>query len=247
MLAIGGFCAGGPTTTVNGTELLEHLARLRGLQPGRVARRFLPCCAELHARADARDRPRHRPRASVAVGLELHRADAGQPDVPVVLPRGDAAAAGDRARRSGRARVHLSGLGHAATSATAAPPPPPPTCTFTVSPTSTSYGPGGGSSAVTVTASASTCAWTASSNATWATLTGTAGGTGTGQVGYSVGPNSGLARSAQLTVAGAHGDAQPVGRRRLRRRRPARLVRDRLRPQPELGDRRRWRGRRSRR
>ena len=83
------------------------------------------------------------------------------------------------------------------------PPPPPPTCTFTVSPTSTSYGPGGGSSAVTVTASASTCAWTASSNATWATLTGTAGGTGTGQVGYSVGPNSGLARSAQLTVAGA--------------------------------------------
>ena len=55
---------------------------------------------------------------------------------------------------------------------------------------------------MTVTASASTCAWTASSNATWATLTGTAGGTGTGQVGYSVGPNSGLARSAQLTVAG---------------------------------------------
>ena len=54
-----------------------------------------------------------------------------------------------------------------------------------------------------MTASASTCAWTASSNATWATLTGTAGGTGTGQVGYSVGPNSGLARSAQLTVAGA--------------------------------------------
>ena len=76
-------------------------------------------------------------------------------------------------------------------------------CTFTVSPTSTSYGPGGGSSAVTVTASASTCAWTASSNATWATLTGTAGGTGTGQVRYSVGPNSGLARSTQLTVAGA--------------------------------------------
>jgi hypothetical protein len=81
-------------------------------------------------------------------------------------------------------------------------PPPPPTCTFTVSPPSASYGPGGGSSAVTVTASASTCAWTASSNATWATLTGTAGGTGTGSVNYSVGPNTGLARSAQLTVAG---------------------------------------------
>ena len=92
--------------------------------------------------------------------------------------------------------------GSGAAAAAAAPPPPPPTCTYTVSPTSTSYGPGGGSSAVTVTASASTCAWTASSNATWATLTGTAGGTGTGQVGYSVGPNSGLARSAQLTVAG---------------------------------------------
>ena len=44
-----------------------------------------------------------------------------------------------------------------------------------------------------------------------------------------------------------HGDAEPVWRRRLRRRRPARLVRDCLRPQPEFGDRRRWRRRRSRR
>jgi hypothetical protein len=71
-----------------------------------------------------------------------------------------------------------------------------------VSPTSGNYGPGGGSASVSVTASASTCAWTASSNATWATLTGTASGTGTGSVGYSVGPNVGLARTAQLTIAG---------------------------------------------
>ena len=66
---------GGPTTTVNGTELLEHLARLRGVQPGRVARRLVPCRAELHARADARDRPCHRPRPSVRrLGPRVHRA-----------------------------------------------------------------------------------------------------------------------------------------------------------------------------
>ncbi|MEO5821834.1 MAG: BACON domain-containing carbohydrate-binding protein [Vicinamibacteraceae bacterium] len=82
------------------------------------------------------------------------------------------------------------------------PPPPPPVCTYTVTPTSAGYGPGGGSATINVTPSASTCAWTASTNATWATLTGTAGGTGTGSLGYSVGPNTGLARTAQLTVAG---------------------------------------------
>jgi hypothetical protein len=80
--------------------------------------------------------------------------------------------------------------------------PPPPVCTFTVNPTSASYGAGGGSSSVTVTASASTCAWSASSNQPWAALAGSASGTGTGSVGYAVAPNTGLARTAQLTVAG---------------------------------------------
>jgi len=82
------------------------------------------------------------------------------------------------------------------------PPPPPPSCTFTVSPTAVSYGPGGGSGNITVSASSSSCAWTASSNAAWAPLTSGGSGTGSGLVGYSVGPNSATARATQLTVAG---------------------------------------------
>jgi hypothetical protein len=96
----------------------------------------------------------------------------------------------------------LAGLEFIYPQSAPAAPPPPPACTYTVTPTSASYGPGGGSSTVTVTASASTCAWTASSKRDVGDADRHGRRHGHGSVGYSVGPNTGLARSAQLTVAG---------------------------------------------
>ena len=48
----------------------------------------------------------------------------------------------------------------------------------------------------------SACAWTASSNASWITITSGASGTGNGRVGYLVLPNVGGSRTGTLTVAG---------------------------------------------
>jgi hypothetical protein len=46
------------------------------------------------------------------------------------------------------------------------------------------------------------CTWTASSNASWITVTSGASGTGDGRVGYLVLPNAGGSRSGTLTIAG---------------------------------------------
>jgi hypothetical protein len=83
------------------------------------------------------------------------------------------------------------------------PPPPPPSCSYVTSPTAASYGPGGGSATVGVTASGSSCAWTATSNASWITIATGGSGTGTGTVSYSVSPNTGAARTGTLVAAGA--------------------------------------------
>jgi hypothetical protein len=54
---------------------------------------------------------------------------------------------------------------------------------------------------VSVTA-ASGCAWQATSNANWISITGSASGNGAGSVNYSVQANSGSARNGALTIAG---------------------------------------------
>ncbi|MBL8202896.1 MAG: NF038122 family metalloprotease [Blastocatellia bacterium] len=77
-----------------------------------------------------------------------------------------------------------------------------PACTYTLSPTNASYGTSGGTGSVTVTASESTCAWTATSNAAWITISSGASGTGNGSVNYSVEPNTGASRSGTITIAG---------------------------------------------
>lgn len=78
---------------------------------------------------------------------------------------------------------------------------PTPTCTLTIAPASQAFSSAGGESTVTVTASASSCAWTANSNAPWATIVGTAAGTGSGTLNYRVAENtSTAARAAALTV-----------------------------------------------
>jgi hypothetical protein len=76
------------------------------------------------------------------------------------------------------------------------------TCSYSISPTSASVAAGGGSGTVTVTAGAG-CAWTASSNAAFITITGGASGSGSGTVSYSVAANGATtSRSGTLTIAG---------------------------------------------
>lgn len=74
-------------------------------------------------------------------------------------------------------------------------------CTFAISPTNRHFSNLGGADAVAVT-TASGCAWQASSNANWLTITSGAQGSGNGQVNYSVAPNSGSERTGTLTIAG---------------------------------------------
>jgi len=73
------------------------------------------------------------------------------------------------------------------------------TCTYSLSPTSANVAGGGATGSVNV---GSSCAWTASSNVLWITVTGGASGSGNGSVRYSVATNSGAARSGTLTIAG---------------------------------------------
>jgi C1A family cysteine protease len=82
------------------------------------------------------------------------------------------------------------------------PPPPAPTCSYSISPASSSANWKGGSGNINVTAG-STCAWTATSDASWVTITTGKSGTGNGTVRYSVSSNwSTSSRSAFVTAAG---------------------------------------------
>jgi len=74
-------------------------------------------------------------------------------------------------------------------------------CGATISPGSQTFGSGGGTATVSVTAN-SACSWTATSNASWLTVTSGATGTGAGTVTLSATPNSGGALSGTVTIAG---------------------------------------------
>ena len=77
------------------------------------------------------------------------------------------------------------------------PPPPPPTCDYT---STKLFGSAGGTGAIAVTP-ADGCSWTATSNASWLTITSGGSGTGSGVVQYTVTPTS-TARSGAITVQG---------------------------------------------
>jgi hypothetical protein len=79
-------------------------------------------------------------------------------------------------------------------------PPPPASCSYSLSSRSDSVPVLGGTGDVEVRTS-NTCAWTASSNASWITITSGASGTGDGRVSYLVLPNIGGSRSGTLTIA----------------------------------------------
>jgi hypothetical protein len=87
--------------------------------------------------------------------------------------------------------------------AAGAPLPPPPTaCWYTISPASNGIPPIGGGGHLVAVTTASTCAWTATSNDAWITITSGASGTGNGVVTYTVAGNNGAARRGTLTIAG---------------------------------------------
>jgi hypothetical protein len=75
------------------------------------------------------------------------------------------------------------------------------TCTYAISPTSQAAPVQGGSFSVQVTAQA-WCNWTATSNASWITVTGGSSGAGNGTVTVSVAANSGGPRTGTVTIAG---------------------------------------------
>ncbi len=75
-------------------------------------------------------------------------------------------------------------------------------CTFTASPLNPSATSAGGAASVAVTAG-STCNWTATSNATWITISSGGSGTGNGTVNYTVAANTATtSRMGTITVAG---------------------------------------------
>jgi hypothetical protein len=74
-------------------------------------------------------------------------------------------------------------------------------CSYTIAPESQSMAASGGSGSVAVTAGDG-CAWTASSNATWITVTEGSAGSGNATVRFTAAANTGPARSGTITVGG---------------------------------------------
>ena len=76
-----------------------------------------------------------------------------------------------------------------------------PGCSFAISPESASVPSAAATGKVAVTSGAG-CGWTASSNASWLTITAGSSGSGNGEVQYSASAATGPARSGTLTIAG---------------------------------------------
>lgn len=75
-------------------------------------------------------------------------------------------------------------------------------CSLTINPSALSVAAAGGGGSQVVVSTTSGCAWSASSNASWITVTSAASGTGPGNVNFSVAANTGGVRSGTLTIAG---------------------------------------------
>jgi hypothetical protein len=74
-------------------------------------------------------------------------------------------------------------------------------CTYNISPTSRTVASTGGSYDVAVMATHSGCAWSASENSSWVSITPSTG-SGNGSVRVTVSPNTGASRTAIITIAG---------------------------------------------
>ena len=189
VLAIGGGCASSSTHVVNGTTfsafthglvVLNDDAALEGFRTAPNITRILE----------------HE--VGHGIGLGHTRPGPGQHHVSGVLPAGHAGAAGDRAGRPRRARVHLSR----------------PQCTFTIGPPTSLFTPAsGGSQTMGVTASAPSCRWEVTSNEPWVIPIDGADRQGSGTFMYRVEPNlaNPAERTATLTVGQATATAVQGG------------------------------------
>ena len=75
-------------------------------------------------------------------------------------------------------------------------------CTYSVAPAAIPVAVGGGPASFNVTTSGPGCTWTATTDAAWITITGSATGAGAGTVNFTVQANPGAARSGTITVQG---------------------------------------------
>jgi hypothetical protein len=83
---------------------------------------------------------------------------------------------------------------------------------FSLAPPSRSFLRGGSASSVALNTTGSACPWSASSSASWVTLTGGSSGTGSGLISYSVAANLGASRSGFISAGGAfHTVTQEAG------------------------------------
>jgi hypothetical protein len=90
------------------------------------------------------------------------------------------------------------------------PPPPPASCLYTVSPSIQTFTSAGGSFTATVTRTSGSCSWTATSDASFITLTGATAGADPGSFGVTVAANTGAARTGTVTIAFSGGSTQLV-------------------------------------
>jgi len=77
-----------------------------------------------------------------------------------------------------------------------------PSCTYSISPTKDSFKSKGGTGTLIAVSAAAGCSWTATSNASWITITDGATGSGNGTVRFKVETNKGTQRTGTLTIAG---------------------------------------------
>jgi Putative binding domain, N-terminal/Viral BACON domain len=75
-------------------------------------------------------------------------------------------------------------------------------CSYSISPASQNVGAAGGAGSPVAVSTPAGCQWTASSAASWITITSGATGNGNGSVAFSVAANSGASRTGSLTIAG---------------------------------------------
>jgi hypothetical protein len=73
--------------------------------------------------------------------------------------------------------------------------------TFGLNPTAQNFSAAGSNGIVNVTSTGSSCDWTATSNASWLTVTSGASGTGNGTVGFNVAANTGAQRTGTVSIA----------------------------------------------
>lgn len=103
-------------------------------------------------------------------------------------------------------------LGSAGCGGDHSPIEPTPVCSFTIAPASMSFASEGGSGTVTVTAPA-TCAWNATADPSWMTITAGSSGSGPGTVAYSVAANSATeSRTGTLIIGGQNHAVAQQGR-----------------------------------